>query len=429
VSGVAIAALPRISVPGPGEWTLHLWLRDEAGNESAANGVDVPLRFDDQPPSVAFTGLGGGAAGAADAAGGQVTASVSDPLSGPAAGTILYRRADAGGGWIGLTTALHADGPGKATLSAPLPDLAAGTWVFRAEASDGAGNGAVTSQRADGSSMTITVPGGPEGGAGRSGKDGASGRDGAGGNDGSGTGDARGGGGSGGTGDRRARTRIFARLRAPGARGPNRRRATAAASALTVPFGTPAQLSGRLTSGGGVGLAGRSVRVLVRPSHGALAPPTVVHLRTGKAGGFSLRLPAGTSRRIAVTFAGNEALAPAGHRSLDLRVRSGATLAVAPRHLSTGDSVHLSGRVRNRAAPIPRRGKLVAIQYLESDSGRWRPALVIRTDHAGRFHARYRFRYVSGTARIRLRATALAEERWPYAPGSSTPITVEVHGG
>ena len=49
--------------------------------------------------------------------------------------------------------------------------------------------------------------------------------------------------------------------------------------------------------------------------------------------------------------------------------------------------------------------------------------------HDGHFHARYRFRYVSGAARIRLRATALPEERWPYAPGSSAPVAVEVRGG
>jgi len=54
--------------------------------------------------------------------------------------------------------------------------------------------------------------------------------------------------------------------------------------------------------------------------------------------------------------------------------------------------------------------------------------LVTRSDHAGRFRARYRFRYVSGLATIRLRATALAEERWPYAPGSSRPVTVDVSG-
>ena len=54
--------------------------------------------------------------------------------------------------------------------------------------------------------------------------------------------------------------------------------------------------------------------------------------------------------------------------------------------------------------------------------------LVTRSDHAGRFRARYRFRYLSGAARIRLRAVALPEERWPYAPGASRSLTVSVNG-
>ena len=40
-------AARRKKAPAPGEYTLHLWLRDEAGNASSANGVDVPLRWDD----------------------------------------------------------------------------------------------------------------------------------------------------------------------------------------------------------------------------------------------------------------------------------------------------------------------------------------------------------------------------------------------
>ncbi|HEV2790558.1 MAG TPA: hypothetical protein VGV69_04590, partial [Solirubrobacterales bacterium] len=121
-------------------------------------------------------------------------------------------------------------------------------------------------------------------------------------------------------------------------------------------------------------------------------------------------------------------LEPARRPALELRVRSGLTLRAVPRGLRTGEAVRLSGRVSSRAAPLPRRGKLVAIQYLEEATRRWRPVLVTRTDHDGRYRARYRFRYVTGRATIRLRATALAEERWPYAPGSSRPVTVEVSG-
>ena len=191
------------------------------------------------------------------------------------------------------------------------------------------------------------------------------------------------------------------------------------ATALTVPFGAAALLSGRLTRADGAGLAGRELRVVARPSRGALVPGATRTVTSGERGGFQLRLAPGPSRRIAVAFAGDDGLEPARRAPLELRVRSGVSLSAAPLSLRTGAVVRLAGRVRDRGAPLPRRGKLVAIQYLETATGRWRPVLVTRSDHGGRFRARYRFRYVSGIASIRLRATVLAEERWPYAPGSS----------
>jgi hypothetical protein len=105
------------------------------------------------------------------------------------------------------------------------------------------------------------------------------------------------------------------------------------------------------------------------------------------------------------------------------------TLAAEPPRLRAGQTVTFSGRVRHDAARIPARGKLVTIQYLERASGRWRPALVVRTGAHGAFDAHYRFRYITGAARIRLRVTALPEAGWPYATGSSKPVTVEVRGG
>ncbi|MGN6557700.1 MAG: hypothetical protein ACTHLH_06770, partial [Solirubrobacterales bacterium] len=195
---------------------------------------------------------------------------------------------------------------------------------------------------------------------------------------------------------------------------------------LTVPFAAPALLSGRLTRADGSGLAGRELRVVSRPSHGALVPVAVQRVRTGEQGGFELQLPPGPSRRVTVAFAGEEGLEPSRRPALELRVRSGVSLRAAPQELRTGEAVQLSGKVKSSGAPIPRRGKLVAIQYLEQATHRWRPVLVTRTDHHGRYRAHYRFRYVTGSAAIRLRATALAEERWPYAPGSSSPVTVEV---
>jgi hypothetical protein len=365
-------SLADVSVPAAGSYSLQLWLRDEAGNEAASTAVTVPLRLDDLKPAVAF---------AAEAPEGQVRAEVSDEHSGPAPGQILYRRVDAER-WTELPTKLVSTAvPAAAALVAPLPDLGFGTFVFRADAADAAGNTASTSLRADGTQMAIRRVPPPH--------------------------------------VARAKSRLFARLRGGHGRG----------DSLTVPFAAPALLSGRLTrAADGAGLGDREVRVVSRPSRGALVPSAVATVKTGEQGGFELRLPPGPSRQVSVVFAGDGGLEESTRRPLDLRVRSGVSLRAVPETLRTGEAVRLGGKVMSRGAPIPRRGKLVAIQYLEEATHRWRPVLVTRSDHHGRFRAHYRFRYVSGRAAIRLRATALAEERWPYAPGSSPAVTVRVRG-
>jgi hypothetical protein len=170
------------------------------------------------------------------------------------------------------------------------------------------------------------------------------------------------------------------------------------------------------------------VVVVARPTAAIGTPSRRRRVLTDRAGDFALRLPPGTSRTVLVAFHGGGGLRPAHGRPLALKVRAAVSLTAVPPRLRTGDSVTLSGRVRPGPARIPRRGKVVAIQYLERDSGAWRPALVVRTDARGRVHDRYRFRYITGAARIRLRATALPEAGWPYAAGSSPPVTVEVHG-
>lgn len=389
--GANIAAIPDRFVPAPGVYSFHVWLRDEAGNDAPSSELQVPLRFDDVPPGLAFAVAEG------DGIPEQIRAAVSDVHSGPAAGTISYRRLNVEE-WTELPTKLVPEADvAKATLLARTPDLAPGTYVFRAEARDGAGNAATTTLRADGTEMAIRKtpppvaptravpparPAAPK------------------------------------TVEPKAKTRLFARLRGGHGRG----------DALTVAFGAPAIVSGRLIRADGAGIAGRELRVVARPSRGALTTTAISPVRTGDRGGFELRLAPGPSRQISVSYPGDALLASASRPSLDLRVRSGVSLEAAPLSLKTGQAVRLSGRVRSRGAPVPRRGKLVAIQYLEAATGRWRPVLVTRTDHVGRFRAHYRFRYLSSAASIRLRATALAEERWPYAPGSSRPVTIRVSG-
>lgn len=392
-AGHALTSLADRTLPRPGTYTFHIWLRDEAGNASSSSAVELPMRLDDVPPGVAFEAV-------PEPTGPDlpqtVGARASDEHSGLAQGQIEYRRVNAER-WIELPTKLEAgEGSASARLAAPLPQsLDPGTYVFRAEAVDVAGNTTATTRRIDGSEMALrktpppVAPSRP-----------AAGRD-----------DAS-------RAAPRSKARLFAKLRWRSRHG----------SSVTVPFGAGAALSGRLLNADGAGLAGRRLRVVSRPSRGALSPRRVTTIETGRHGGFRLALPAGPSRRISVAYAGDAGLAAARRPALVLRVRGAATLGAMPRSLRTGQTVHLWGRVRARGAPLPRRGKLVAIQYYENEARLWRPVLVTRSDHSGRFRASYRFRYITGTAQIRLRAVALAEERWPYAPGASRSVTVRVSG-
>jgi hypothetical protein len=385
--GRDLAALNDLHVPGPGTYSLQVWLRDEAGNEAASTATAVPLRFDDVAPGVAFEADSGAGPGLPE----QLQADVFDAHSGPAGGTIYYRRLGAEQ-WTELPTKLQPGAtPDAATLVArvPVADLDPGVYAFRADAVDGAGNAASTTRRSDGTEMALRKPAPP----------------------------AVGGAGPASAGPARAETRIFALLRWRHRRRPD----------LTVPFGAAAVLSGRLVRVDGAGLGGRALRVVSHPFEGSLARPSAVTVRTGPGGGFRLKLRKGTSRGVSVAFAGDGGLAGTARPRLALRVRGGVTLRAAPRALRTGKALRLAGRVRTRGTPV-RRGKLVAIQYYESAARRWRPVLVTHADFTGRFHARYRFRYVTGSARIRLRAMVLGEERWPYAPGASRPLTVRVHG-
>jgi len=384
--GRDVTAIADRFVPGPGVYAIEVWLRDEAGNEARSTAVSLPLRFDNVSPGVAFEAV---AETTRSELPEHVRADVSDAHSGPASGEIHYRRLNAEH-WLELPTKVAAGGSESAQLVARVPsDLGSGTYVFRADATDAAGNAASTTRRADGTEMALRKVPAPPAVAAAPKQTGP-----------------------------KAKTRVFAHLRWRRRRGPS----------VTVPFGAGAALSGRLVTAYGAGLAGRRLRVVSRPSRGSLADRRVDVVTSGSHGGFRLALPAGPSRRITVNYRGDDTFDAARRPALALRVRSGLSLAVSPRRLQTGESVRLWGRVRARGAPLPRRGKLVAIQYYEAAARRWRPVMVVRSDHVGRFQGRYRFRYVSGTARIRLRAVALPEERWPYAPGASTPITVRVTG-
>lgn len=367
-------------------------LRGCAADYSGGQGCapDRLIEIDNSPPVASFIGTDEG----------QVAVAVKDRFSGPASGAISLRRTDAEA-WSDLPTAFDGDGSGAATLTAPLPDLSAGSYLLRAVAADAAGNIGSAQRRVAGSPAELRRKAAEGHGS---------------------KGSAAGGGGP----VSRGRTthltvRLVTDRGSPGSH--------TGGSALTVDYGEAFAVRGRLTDARAAGIAGRPVAVGVRAAAGIGRGPERRRVVTGRDGRFALRLPPGTSRHVTVAFHGGGGFAPARGSSLTLRVRAGVSLMADPTELRTGESVHLRGRVRLGPARVSGRGKLIAIQYLERATRRWRPALVVRTDAEGRFDTSYRFRYVTGVARIRLRATAPAEGGWPFARGSSSAVAITVRGG
>jgi hypothetical protein len=106
--GSDIVAISDRSVPGPGTYRFHVWLRDEAGNSAASTAIELPLRFDDVAPGVAFEPV---AEQTATELPESVRAEIQDAHSGAAAGEIHYRRLNAER-WIELPAKFR---PGAAT--------------------------------------------------------------------------------------------------------------------------------------------------------------------------------------------------------------------------------------------------------------------------------------------------------------------------
>jgi len=357
-----------IEVPGPGEYRVEVWLVDVAGNRDETHSASATLRLDDVPPTGYFDDPP-----VDDPS--LIRVPVSDRYSGVAGGAISWRPAS-GGEWRVIPG--RFDGGSDAMLTARIPaDAPRGEWHLRAAIFDRAGNLTVTDRRANGSPMTVETP-------------------------------------------LRAETSLLAGLG---------RDATASGPAILVGYGQRAYLSGRLIGKAkGGGIAGQELTVTETPLAGSRLGPMTQKVRTDARGDFGLWLGPGPGRRIEVEFPGTRRLEGASSATLEMRVSGRVTLKAKPKRLRTGRRVRFRGRVAAAGAWHPRGGNLIQIQYFEAAARRWRPVVLTRTGPGGRFRTRYRFRYITGTARIRLRALLVPSSRFPYGGAASKPVAIRVRG-
>ncbi len=204
-----------------------------------------------------------------------------------------------------------------------------------------------------------------------------------------------------------------AQLRARWARG----RGTRATSA----YGQRHRIVGRLTASGGHPISGAAVDIVTRPSYPGARPIHEGSVRTGNDGRFVYRLAPGSSRTLRILYRShlNDTRAAAQH-SLQIAVRAGLHLAIAPRAASQRSRIFFSGELRGK--PVPRGGKQLILEARQP-GGAWIQFRVVRTDGAGRFRSAYRFR-LAGPARYQFRVVSKYEAAFPYVAGTSNVVGV-----
>jgi len=375
--GARIARIA-VRVPAPGEWSLSLWRRDAAGNVAeTAESVPVALRYDPEPPQLGFE-----PPSPSDPT--LVGVTVTDDVSGLAGGAIELS-ASGSGVWQSLPTEQRGS-----RLVARIDDAAlpAGSYELRARAFDKAGNEASTARRHDGQPMALNLPlrivstmrAGFE--------------------------------------RRRTVRRV---VRRNGKRRVIRRRARVLDPAAKVRSGGRAVVAGRLVNADGQGIAGAEIRVL---SSSAVSPEQLVAvMSTDAAGRYRYRAAGSTNRTLRFVYAGSPLILPAA-RALTMTVPALTTMRVDRKRVLNGQAVTFRGRLQTQ--PAPPKGKLLELQVRLSD--RWQTFRTSRTDAAGRWAIRYRFKRTRGVQHFRFRARLPAEAGYPFAGGGSRPLTVRVRG-
>jgi hypothetical protein len=294
-----IHELPRLLAPGPGEFRLFVWLEDAAGNQREANAaVSVPLRFDPEPPEVAFL-----APDPADPL--RVVVNAVDRHSGVASGEIEMRAVGAQT-WHGLRTERQG-----LQLVAYVDDerFRRGAYEFRAHVTDQAGNEASSGKRTDGAAATLQLPA-------------------------------------------RIDTRLLVGLQSRAHGGQKLFDTNVVTSYRRV-----LRLSGRLTNADGQPIEGATIEALDTTTNGSALPVGLA--TTGPTGRFRYVVRARQNRDLLFRYAGSRRIGSAAS-VFRLRVRAASSIGANRSAVRNGQAVRFSGRVRSR--PLPGSGKLLEMQ-------------------------------------------------------------------
>jgi hypothetical protein len=373
--GLTINEIDDLTVPGPGEWRMRVWLRDAAGNADGASGAVLgTLRLDSEMPNGTFLPFE-----VSDPA--RVQVSASDDTSGVASVEIEARRR---GGNVWHSLAIEPAG-GRYTGLLDDDQLVDGTYDLRARITDRAGNQRTITQLPDGTPLAATLPirgattlsvGHPE------------------------------------------RVRVSAKRKKP-------RYRRVLVSKPRARYGEPVEIEGRLTDAAGNPRAGETIKVLERVALPGRDWSPLAQVTTQKSGAFTFRALPGPARVLRFMYPGNATTRPRSE-DVELIVSAGISVRPSKRRVRNGDEIVFRGRVLG--GPIPEAGKLLALQA-HTVKG-WRTFATPRARASdGRFSARYRFTSTAVTTKYAFRVVVPQESSYPYARGVSATTKVTVRGG
>jgi len=395
VDGAAptVAQGPEVTttVSGSGVHSVAASARDAAGNVRGGDTASPPLtgvvRIDEEPPALAFVK-------AADPEDPELLEAVlSDPLSGPASGSIGVRPLGSDQAFEALPT---RSAQGRLSARWDSDSYPPGSYEFRVSGRDGAGNLASSSRRGSGEPLVLTnpikVPSAVRFGFGgrqliwhrcvRSGE------------------------------SRRCRREVIESF----ARRP---------AARAVPYGRGVQVGGQVVSASGAPLAGVTVELVESFDAGSRVSTRVTRLQSAGDGTFFVRLAPGPSRSVEARFGGSRLLTRSSSRALRLGVQTLVRLRASSARVAIGGRpVVFSGRVLRSDATIPEYGRPVQFQF-RLPGLPWTEFRTVQTDRLGRFRFPYSFSDDdSRGVRFLFRAYAPPQPGWPYEPATSRPLAI-----
>lgn len=362
-----------LRLPGPGLWNLRVWFGDSAGNQNPdAAAVVSGLGYDPTPPEV----KGFVAQDPNDPA--RVTVAASDDGAPITGGSIEVRRRGRNA-WRPLPTEVRAGG-----LSALVDDetLRRGRYTLRATVVNAAGLQQGTSQGADGSVKSLELP-------------------------------------------IRTGSRVVAGRRVGKVcrREAGRRRCRfKLARRVPVELGRPVTLRARLSVAHRP-IADQPLEIWERIRVAGGEWKHVGTIESDRHGGVRYKAPPGPARLLRLRFPGS-AQVRGDNATIRIDVQAKTSIRVSRRNVINGEYVTFRGKLKGR--PIPAQGALVELQV--RSRGKWRTFAQPRADARGAWRYQYRFETVTGGAHYRFRARIRRQAGYPYATGSSRPISVRVHG-